>query len=291
MPKMAEGSMKVMKQTWCWIGLVVLASSTAWAAKEPAKHSAKDDDEKSASKDDDKKSASKDDDKKSASKDDDKKSASKDDDEKAASDTKKPSSAEADAQDEANKDETADEEETTKPPPKKAAKDAKTPPPKSSSALNMGLLAGVGTSPFTRLGIGLRGGLTLGEKEGLYLGVIGTFFKGTSVTQRRLTSPPDAERTRNAVVIGAEVGYDVLASDDIIIRPYLSPGFAYVSDKTCATGQCWNDNGARLTLAPGLQGVYSFGPAFVGADLRYQIILNTTDASAAVMSLTGGLRI
>ncbi len=265
--------MKVMKQKWCWIGLVVLASSTAWAAKEPAKHAVKDDDKKSASKDDDKKSAS------------------KDDEEKAASDTTKPSSAEADTQDEANKDETADEDETTKPPPKKSAKGEKVPPPKSNSTLNMGLLAGFGTSLFTRLGIGLRGGLTLGEKEGLYLGVIGTFFKGTSVTQPRLTSPPDAELTRSALVFGAEVGYDVLASDDFLVRPYLSPGFAYVSFKECATGTCWNDNGVRMTLAPGLQGVYSFGAAYVGADLRYQIIMNESDASAAVISLTGGLRI
>ena len=250
--------MKVMKQKWCWIGLVLCVSSTAWAAK----HAAKDDDEKSGS------------------------------------DTKKASSADADSQDDASKDDaskddTADEEEAPKPPPKKAARKVKAEaaPAKRNSTLNMGLLGSLGASPFTRLGLGLRGGLTMGATEGLYVGIIGTFFAGTSVTQNRLSSPPDAERTRNALVIGAEVGYDVLASTDFLVRPYISPGFAYIADKTCATGDCTNDNGVRMTLAPGLQAVYSFGSVFLGGDLRYQIILNTTDASAAVISLTVGLRI
>jgi len=48
----------------------------------------------------------------------------------------------------------------------------------------MGLLGSLGASPFTRLGLGLRGGLTLGATEGLYVGVIGTYFAGTSVTDR-----------------------------------------------------------------------------------------------------------
>ncbi len=259
--------MKVMKQKWCWIGLVLCASSTAWAAK----HAAKDDDEKSAS---DTKKSSKDD----ASKDD----ASKDD-----------ASKDDASKDDASKDDTADEEEAPKPPPKKAAKKAKAEaaPAKRNSTLNMGLLGSLGASPFTRLGLGLRGGLTMGATEGLYIGIIGTFFAGTSVTQARLSSPPDAERTRNALVFAAEVGYDALASTDFLVRPYISPGFAYIADKTCATGDCTNDNGVRMTLAPGLQAVYSLGSVFLGGDLRYQIILNTTDASAAVISLTGGLRI
>ena len=245
--------MKVMKHKWCWIGLVICASNAAWAAK----------------------------------------NAPKDDEEKSAPDTKKSSAVDADSQDDASKDVTADEEEAPKPPPKKAVKkvNAEKTPPKRNSTLNLGLLGSLGASPFTRLGLGLRGGLTMGATEGLYVGVIGTYFAGTSVTQTRLNSPPDAERTRHALVIGAEVGYDVLASTDFLLRPYLSPGIAFVSDKTCATGECTTDNGARLTLAPGVQAVYSFGSAFLGGDLRYQIIINTTDASAAVISLTGGLRI
>ncbi len=140
---MAEGSMKVMKHKWCWIGLVICASSTAWAAKH--------------------------------------------NDDKSGSDTKKGSSAEADSQDDATKDDatkddatkddatkddTADEDVTPKPPPKKVGKKAKTagPPPKRTSTLNMGLLGSFGASPLTRWGLGLRGGLTLGPTEGLYVG-------------------------------------------------------------------------------------------------------------------------
>lgn len=254
--------MKVMKHKWCWIGLVICASSTAWGAKH--------------------------------------------NDDKSGSDTKKASSAESDSQDDATKDDatkddatkddatkddSGDEDVAPNPPPKKAAKKAKTTgaPPQRTSTLNLGLLGSVGASPSTRLGLGLRGGLTMGATEGLYIGVIGTFFAGTSVTQPRLTGL--AERTRNAIVTGVEVGYDVLASTDFLVRPYLSPGIGYVSDKTCATGDCWNDNGIRVTLAPGLQAIYSAGILYLGGDLRYQIIINTSDVSAAVISLTAGLRL
>ena len=248
--------MKVMKHKWCWIGLVVCASSTAFAAK----------------KGDDK------------------------------ADIKKESSAEADKKDDATKDDAANDdaakddtgdEDVAPPPPKKATKKVKAEagPAKRSSTLNMGLLGSLGASPFTRLGFGLRGGLTLGQTEGLYIGVIGTYFAGTSVSDPRLYSPPNAEKTRNVIIVGGEVGYDVLATTDFVVRPYLSLGIAYKGDKTCATGACTDDNGAQITIAPGLQGIYTMGSVFLGGDLRYQIIFNTSDASAAIISLTAGVRI
>lgn len=270
--------MKVMKQKWCWMGLVLCMSSTAWAAKDHGEKSGSDTKKSSSDATESKADATKN--KADATKD--KADATKDKDDATKDDATK---------DDATDDESADEEEVTKPPPKKATKKvaAEAGSPKRNSTLNMGLLGSVGASPFTRLGLGLRGGLTMGPSEGLYVGVIGTFFTGTSVTQSRLSGT--AERSRNAIVLAAEVGYDVFAATDFLVRPYISPGFALISDKTCATGECTNDNGARLTLAPGLQGVYSLGSVFLGGDLRYQIILNTTDASAAVISLTAGLRI
>ena len=218
--------------------------------------------------------------------------AAADGDEKSGSDTKKASAVDADSHDDATKDDTADEDEAPKPPPKKVAKKPKkAEAAKRSSSLDLGLLGSYGASPFTRLGIGLRGGLTLGNTEGLYIGVIGTIFTGTSVSDVRLNSPPAAESTRSTIVASGEVGYDVLASTDFLVRPYLSLGMAYKSDHTCATGVCWDDNGVRPALAPGLQAVYSMGTVYLGGDLRYQIILNTADASAAVISLTAGLRL
>ena len=244
--------MKVMKHKWCWIGLVIFASGTAFAAKKGADKS----------------------------------------------DSKKDSSAEADkkddsAKDDSAKDDTGDEDVTPAPPPKKATKKAKadSAPSKRSSTLNMGVLGSLGASTFTRLGFGLRGGLTLGQTEGLYIGVIGTYFAGTSVSDPRLYSPPNAERTRSLIVVGGEVGYDALAATDFLVRPYLSLGIAYKTDKTCATGVCTDDNGIQGTLAPGLQAIYTMGSIYLGADLRYQIVLNTSDASAAIISLTAGLRI
>ena len=256
--------MKVMKHKWCWIGLIICASSTALAAKKGDDKSGSDTKKESSAKADKPDDATKDD----ATKDD----ATKDD---------------------ATKDDSGDEDVTPTPPPKKAAKKVKEggAPAKRTSTLNMGLLGSLGASPFTRLGLGLRGGLTLGATEGLYVGVIGTYFAGTSVTDPRLESPPDAERTRSTIIVAGEVGYDMLAATDFIVRPYLSLGFAYKADKTCATGVCTDDNGAAATLAPGLQAIYSLGAVYLGGDLRYQIILNTSDASAAVISLTTGLRI
>jgi len=251
--------MKVMKNKWCWIGLVLCTSSLAWGAK----------------------------DKKSEKSDADAKETTSEKSEKA-------DKADADSGDETSKDETADDEEVTpKATPKKEAASEKVgaASSKHSTVLNMGLLGSLGASTYTRFGFGLRGGLTLGPKEGLYIGGTATYFAGTSVTQRRLSSPPDAEKTRSTFVFGVDVGYDAEASTDFIVRPYLSPGVAYISDKTCATGDCTNDNGLKVTLAPGLQGIYSLAPLYFGADLRYQIIMNTSDASAAILSITVGLRI
>ena len=251
--------MKLMMQKWCWIGLILCASGSVWAAT--------DDDDKPAS--EAKKSKS--------SKTDSEDSSAKDDT----------------AKDKADKDESGDDEDetVTKPAPKKAAaKEKIAAPTRNNTTINIGALLGYGTSPFTRLGIGLRGGATLGQKEGLYLGGIGTLFTGTSVTQSRLTG--QAERTRKAIILGAEAGYDYLVSDDVILRPYMTLGIAMVSDHTCATGACWDDNGAKLTLAPGVQGVYVIGSGiYAGADLRYQIIMGASDSSAAVISLTAGARL
>jgi hypothetical protein len=260
--------MKLMMQKWCWIGLILCASGTAWAAKG-------DDDDKPASST-----------KKSKSD----KADSKDD--SAKDDSAKDDSAKDDsAKDDSAKDDAADDEETEapKPPPKKAAKEKAPPSSKSHSVLNLGALLGYGTSPFTRVGIGLRGGMTLGGKEGPYVGIIGTYFLGTSVPQERLTG--HAERTRHTVLLGAEGGYDVLASTDFLLRPYMSLGFAIVGDHTCATGQCWDDNGVRLAMAPGAQATYLIDMFYLGADLRYQIILNKADASAAVLSLVFGVNL
>jgi len=252
--------MKLTMQKWCWIGLILCASGSVWAAAD-------------------------------------------DNDDKPAAETKKSKSSKADSEDSSAKDDTAkgsadkdesgdDEDETvTKPPPKKAAaKEKLAAPTKSNTTINLGALLGYGTSPFTRLGLALRGGVTLGQKEGLYLGGTGTLFTGTSVTQSRLTG--QAERTRKAIILGAEVGYDYLATDDVLLRPYMTLGVAMVSDHTCATGTCWDDNGAKLTLAPGVQSVYLIGSGiYAGADLRYQIIMGASDSSAAVVSLTAGARL
>jgi hypothetical protein len=240
--------MKLMMQKWCWVGLILCASGTAWAAA--------------------------------------------DDEDKSASETKQAkadSEDESGSKDDAAKDESGDEEEAApKTPAKKGAQEKVAAAPKSNTAISIGALVGYGTSPFTRLGVGLRGGLTLGGKEGLYLGVIGTLFTGTSVNESRLTG--EAERTRKTLVLGAEAGYDLLATDDVLVRPYLGLGVAMNSDHTCATGTCWDDNGGHLALSPGAQAIYMFGSFYAGADMRYQIIMASSDASALVMSLSLGLR-
>jgi len=252
--------MKVMKNKWCWIGLVLCTSSLAWGAK-GSKSEKSDTDVKEST---------------------------------AAEKSEKADKADADSGSETSKDETADgDEDAPKAAPKKAAASGKleAASAKHSTVLNMGLLGSLGASTYTRFGFGLRGGVTLGPKEGLYIGGTATYFAGTSVSQHRLSSPPDAGRTRSAFVFGVDVGYDAEATPDFIVRPYLSPGIAYISDKTCATGECLNDNGVKVTLAPGLQGIYSLAPVYFGADLRYQIIMNSSDASAGIISITAGLRI
>jgi hypothetical protein len=255
--------MKLMMQKWCWIGLILCASGTAWAAK------GDDEDDKPAAETKAKKSSK-------ADSDEDAKNDSKDDATK----------------DDATKDESGDEDEDApKPATKKASSKAElsTNLKESSSVINIGALLGYGTSTFTHLGIGLRGGITLGGKEGLYLGLTGTLFTGTSVSEERLTGT--AEQKQKTIIIGADVGYDVMASDDIVLRPYMNLGAALNTQHECAAGSCWDNNGGHLTLAPGAQGMYLLGSGFwAGADMRYQIIMGSSDATALVMSLALGMR-
>jgi hypothetical protein len=71
----------------------------------------------------------------------------------------------------------------------------------------------------------------------------------------------------------------------------MSLGLAMNKDHSCATGSCSDDNGTYFTVAPGAQGMYIIGAGFyAGADMRYQIIMGSSDATALIMSLALGLR-
>jgi hypothetical protein len=245
----AEGSMMVSMQKWCLVGLVLCATSPAWAKSE------------------------------------DDSDATETRKEKAKSDS-------GDSGEAADKtDESASEEPAPPPKPKKKAKVAKAPekPKQPRMMIDLAALGGYGTSWFTHLGGGLRGGVTMDGKEGLYIGGIISYFGGSSVSQDRLTGP--AEASRKSLIAGAEAGYDLMASTDLWVRPYLSLGIAPIWDHECRAHVCTNDNGVRLTIGPGLQGVYDFGGMFLGVDLRYQIIMNASNASAAIISATAGMRL
>jgi hypothetical protein len=240
--------MKVMKNKWCWIGLVLCTSSLAWAAKD--KHG------------------------------------------KSHSDAKESAEASSATSDKGGKDETAEEDEAPKAETKKPTKTEVTADlkPPESKAFDIAPVGSFGSSSFTRFGLGLRLGLNWGEKDGLYIGLIGTRFGGSSVTQERVNGT--AQISRSTTVLAAELGYDVDLGKDWVARPYLSPGAVIVADKECATGSCWEKNGTKLTISPGLQVAYLVAPVlYLGGDVRYQIIMNTSDASAAVFSLVLGLRI
>lgn len=169
------------------------------------------------------------------------------------------------------------------------AKSGQEVPARNTKVFGLEALLGYGGSEYTRLGLGLRAGMNIAGKEGLYVGAIGSYFLGSSITQDRLSF--NAERRRKLLVLGAEAGWDVLATDDITVRPYMQLGIALPNEHTCTGGSCTDENGARLTVAPGAQAIYPLGSFHLGADFRYQIVFNKSDASAVVGSLLVGLRL
>jgi hypothetical protein len=156
----------------------------------------------------------------------------------------------------------------------------------SAVGASAGILVGTGFKDGYNVGFGARGGFTL--PLGVYIG--GTFVYHLGKSE----STPSGDLSTHLFYFGPEGGYE-LSAGPLTLRPYLGLGYASLSasvPQTCAAGIC--GGGATITdskpaLWPGATALFPVGNLFVGADVRYVLLLDTTDGNAFSAFLTGGM--
>ena len=139
-------------------------------------------------------------------------------------------------------------------------------------------------------GFGARAGVTLPFR--LYVGGTFVYHVGAHFGHEEISS--------SVWYVGGEGGYDI-AAGPVTIRPYLGVGYARTHQTPplwCPTGPCGPDVpldhglGALWPGAAAFVDVASFDTGsrvFVGADLRYVILLKRLDEGAMSAFLTGGI--
>jgi hypothetical protein len=157
--------------------------------------------------------------------------------------------------------------------------------PASAMGASAGLLVGNGFKDGYNLGIGARGGLTL--PMSLYVG--GTILYHLGKTE----STPAGDVTANIWYLGGEGGYD-LGVGPLTIRPYLGLGYANLrvsAPDACVLGTCVGGSNSQGKLAfwPGVTGLVGLGSVFVGADLRYVLLVDVEDGNAFSAFATVGM--
>jgi hypothetical protein len=155
----------------------------------------------------------------------------------------------------------------------------------SAMGASAGVLVGNGFKDGYNLGIGARGGVTL--PMSLYVGGTIVYHLG------KTDSTSIGDITRNIWYLGAEGGYD-LGAGPLTIRPYLGFGYAHLSvsaPDACALGTCVGGSNSvgKLAFWPGVTGLVGVGSLFVGADLRYVLLVDVEDGNAFSVFGTAGL--
>jgi Outer membrane protein beta-barrel domain len=153
------------------------------------------------------------------------------------------------------------------------------------------LLLGDGFKDGYNIGIGARVGYTL--PMNLYIGAAFTYHLGKSQDNGL-----GGTAKTTAMIYGLEVGY-ALAVGPLAVRPYIGVGqVAWKFDTGDMTipglGTVAGTSGSDsyLTFWPGVTALYPLGNAFVGVDLKYNIVTGlpsgADSANAFGAFLTGG---
>lgn len=123
-------------------------------------------------------------------------------------------------------------------------------------------------------GINARGGYTLGM--GLYVGGVLDYFLGDSQEETipgfGVAPAQTLEVSVNVLQFGAEVGYDVGASDGFVVRPKVGVGYASVTGEVTAGGMTTSSDASGIAITPGVQGLLDLDSLFLSFDARFNIL-------------------
>lgn len=150
-------------------------------------------------------------------------------------------------------------------------------------------------------GFNLRGGYTLGP--GVYVGAELNYFLGGSQNQSVDTGLGilEAEITWRVLQYGAEVGYDFALTDQLVLRPKLGIGYGSVEIEAATSLLTLSDSYGGVVIPIGIQGLYSLGKVFLGAEARYGLLtvdvedpvtgqIVKTNANAIIIAADVGVR-
>ena len=146
--------------------------------------------------------------------------------------------------------------------------------------VEVGAIAGAGTSPSgggdpNPLGFGLggRAGVALFGRSGLYVGVEGGYYFGSSIT---------GVVKHDSYFYGVDVGYNS-KGDHVTIRPLV--GIGGLTERVTllppAGGYPSNPTIGTLYVAPGLTVLVPFGALFLGADANLLVLTSVPQGGAA----------
>jgi hypothetical protein len=156
----------------------------------------------------------------------------------------------------------------------------------SGAPVSGGVLVGYGFNEGYKLGLGIRGGVTLPAR--FYVGGALVLHEGWTGVKIEPYERPQTDLYYG----GGEGGWDV-STGPFLVRPYLGVGYALVRASTLpcrVAGACvaWSNDGA-LGFWPGVASLFRSGGIFVGADLRYVVLVGSTYENAFSVFGTAGL--
>lgn len=168
------------------------------------------------------------------------------------------------------------------------SKKGKADAPPSNSSVSFAVLGSYGTANPQNLGLGLRGGYHFTSFLPLYLGGVGQYFFGSQSSSKDFGET--TTRSLRFMYFAAEGGPTLDLLPDITIRPYVGVGLGLNKDETCSdSAGCSGGTKIKLTITPGVVGLYRIDSFFFGPDLRYVIVPGGGLASGFVISATAGL--
>jgi hypothetical protein len=154
--------------------------------------------------------------------------------------------------------------------------------PQVSAQLNYGIATGDIPGDINPYGIGLgvKGGYTLDAS--IYIGgAFDYYFGGSEETA-------GSEFDYNVWALQGEVGYDLGLMPEGVLRPKLGLGISSIGGELCLGDLCESERESELSIAPGVQFLYSLDSLYLTADARYNIVFADGDAEANGFILGAG---
>lgn len=146
----------------------------------------------------------------------------------------------------------------------------------ASAGPSAAVLVGNGFKDGYNIGFGARAGLTL--PMSVYVG--GTLIYHLGKTE----TTPLGDFTARVLYLGGEGGYDINAGP-LTVRPNLGVGYASFTGSALGI----SSSTGKLAFWPGAVALFPIGNLFVGADARYVLIVDASDANAFSLFATLGM--